>query len=148
MSRPLIFEVLKTPAKAFGINKSARAVLIQLCDCYNPERNGSEVWPSLATIAELTGMDIKTVRAGRLALEQAGYIKIYIDHGKPDVCRINADVIREVTDPFQNGRAKLSTPLPKQVGVDDLEPLPKTVGVDGQTPTKTGRGPLPKQVPE
>jgi replicative superfamily II helicase len=115
MSRPLIFEVLKTPAKAFGINKSARAVLIQLCDCYNPERNGSEVWPSLATIAELTGMDIKTVRAGRLALEQAGYIKIYIDHGKPDVCRINADVIREVTDPFQNGRAKLSTPLPKQV---------------------------------
>lgn len=133
--RHLLFAVLKTPADALGLTTNERNLLVQLLDFYNPTRRGAEVWPALATLAELTGMDIKTVRSGRRRLADAGYVSVKRDPGRPDVCVINVDLLRDVCHPYQIREGSEQAPLPELVG----DPYQKREGTPTNIGTRTAK---------
>lgn len=110
-ARPLAFVVGDLPAKALGMNMADKAVLRCLVDHLNRQRNGTEVWPSNARIAELTGAHPDTVKKSKVTLHELGLIKIRRDSGKSDLCTINESVIRELGNPpgFSGG-AKADPP--------------------------------------
>lgn len=129
--RPLAFVVGDLPAKKTGLNMADKAVLRCLVDHLNAKRNGTEVWPSNARIAELTGAHPDTVKKSKVTLHSLGLIKIRRDSGKSDLCTINEQAIRALLDP------------PGFSGGAESDP-PEKAG--GYPPEKTGGTP-PKNHP-
>lgn len=115
-ARHLVFVLAKTPAKVLGLTGPEKAVLMGFVDCHNGRRNGAEVWPSVATIATRTGFNEKTVRAAKRRLHELGWLRIYTDSGKTDLCAINVEALRVAGDPYQKRQGSESGPLPNPAG--------------------------------
>ena len=133
--KPLIFVLLDTPAEQLGLNLTDKAVLQSLAGHLNTKRNGTEVWPSNERLAALTGGSVKTVRRAKHRLHQAQLIKIRRDSGKSDMCTINAELIRNLTDPSQIGRGKAVDPSQNGRGTP-----PKLALDPSQIGTRTAKG--------
>jgi DNA-binding Lrp family transcriptional regulator len=94
------------------VSATAKLVLLTLANCQNPET--FECYPSNAYIAEVTGMDIKTVIKGIKALESAGVITIFKTAGRPNHYGISETGTKSGTT--KNGTTKNGGgPIPKLV---------------------------------
>ena len=132
MSKPLIFVVIDTPAERLGLSVTEKAVLVSLTSHLNAKRNGSEVWPSVARLAALTGASISVARRCMRKLETLGFVKTRTDTGSSNVYSIIVDAIQSATDPGQIDRGNGADP-----GQIDRPTPVRSTGDPGQIDRRT-----------
>jgi len=147
--RALLFVVVSLPADRFQsaeISSSRgaaplilKSVLIALVGHLNPRRNGTEVWPSVARLVELTGLGDSTIRRAIRQLEALHLIKIRSDSGRTSLYTINDPVIRGLANPCPGDRGAEANPVPGDRGT----PFPGTghpVPGDRRNSKRTAKG--------
>lgn len=139
----LTFVLADIPASTLGLNLTDKAVLRCLVDHLNSKRNGTEVWPSNARIAELTGAHPETVGKSKLRLHENGFIKIRRDSGKSDMCTINVAMIRALADPPANTGGSAAHPPGNPGGY----PPVNTGGTPPEIPPRREKEPLNRTRP-
>lgn len=134
-TRPMIFVLLDAPAEALQLTGQEKAVLLALASHLNAKRNGTEVWPSLARLASLSGFSESTTRRALHKLDRDGLVKIRSDYGKSNTYTVNSEVIHSLADPFHTDRGQAGDPCHSDT------PTPSTLTGDPcHTDTLTAKG--------
>lgn len=110
MPKPLVFVILDAGAAQLGLTCPEKSTLIALASHLNAKRNGTEVWPANARLADLTGLSESSVRRALQKLHALQLIKIRSDNGKSNTYTIDAGVIHSLADPCHSDTPKPADP--------------------------------------
>ena len=105
--KPIIFVIIDAPCNVLGVTAAEKSILTALASHYNAKRSGTEVWPSESRLAELSGLNTRTVRRGLHELQDLEFIKIRPRSGTSNVYSINVEIIRSIADPGHGVRGNV-----------------------------------------
>jgi hypothetical protein len=110
--RPLVNRLVT--AAAHPLTAVQKLTLLALVDCWNPNKNGTKVWPSVAFIAQQAGYKDRAIRMALHTLRDFGFINIDEVVGATNLYYLNLEVIEKYAG--TKCRTYADTPAPNARG--------------------------------